>query len=65
MASREVKSYVYKNTGDEQNIKGIGRVGAGETITVPYEEVSHPDLELVETITSQEEIEDKPSKKGK
>jgi hypothetical protein len=58
MATREVKSYVYKNTGDEQEFDGIGLVRAGETISVPYEEVDHPDLELIDTITSEETIEE-------
>lgn len=55
MATRKVKSYVYENTGEEQEIDGVGLVRKGETITVPYEEIEHKDLKLVDTITSTEE----------
>lgn len=57
MATREVKSYVYKNNGSEQEIEGVGLVREGETITIPYEKLDHPDFELIETITSEEEVE--------
>jgi hypothetical protein len=65
MATKEVKSYVYKNVGEEQKIKGIGLVRKGETITVPYNEVDHKDLELVKTVTSYEDDGEEPESEKK
>lgn len=59
MAEKEVKAYVYENTGDEQDIEGVGLVRAGEQITVPYKKIDHKDLRLVKTVTSFEEVESK------
>lgn len=51
----KVVTYVYKNTGKEQEIEGVGLVRSGETIAVPHEELDHKDLELVETIEASDE----------
>lgn len=43
-------TYIYKNNGEEQEIKGVGLVRSGETIAIPHKELKHKDLELIETV---------------
>lgn len=48
-------TYIYKNIGKKQVIEGVGRVLEGETIAIPFEELNHPDLELIETVEGDEQ----------
>ena len=52
-----VRTYIYKNIGEQRDIDGVGRVNAGEEIAIPETPLNDPLLQLINTEES-EQLED-------